>query len=130
MSINDPLANVLSHILNCDKLGKEYCLITPKSKIIMQILVMLREQGMIGDYEQIEERHGGVIKVKLIGRINKCGVIKPRYSFTKIELQKYEKRYLPGEDFGFLIVTTSKGLMTNKQAIEKKEGGKLLAYCY
>lgn len=130
MSVNDPLANVMSHILNCDRLGKEDCLVTPKSKMIIQVLGILKEQGMIKEFEVIEERHGGVIKVKLLGRVNKCGVIKPRYSFMKTEMQKYEKRYLPGEDFGFIIVTTSKGLMLHKEAVEQGLGGKLLAYCY
>jgi len=130
MSMNDPLSNVLSHILNCDKLGKENCLVSPKSNVIVKVLDLMKREGMIKDFKQVEERAGGVIQVDLQGRINKCGVVKPRFSFTKKNIQDFEKRYLLGQGFGFLIVTTPKGIMTHSEAIEGNLGGKLVAYCY
>ena len=45
-------------------------------------------------------------------------------------MEKYEKRYLPAKQFGILIISTPKGLMTHVQAMDKKTGGKLIAYCY
>ena len=70
------------------------------------------------------------MKINLIGSINKCGVVKPRFSVKKNDFEKYEKRYLPAQNFGILIVSTSQGIMTNYEAKEKNLGGKLLAYVY
>ena len=47
-----------------------------------------------------------------------------------ITREKFEQRYLPAKSFGMLIISTSKGMLTNIQAKEKKIGGKLIAYCY
>ena len=69
-------------------------------------------------------------EINLIGNINKCGVVKPRFSLTKKNYENFEKRYLPAKDFGFLIVSTPKGIMIHKEALEKGMGGKLLAYVY
>ena len=130
MSLNDPLSNVLSHILNCDKMGKTECLVRPSSKVIRAVLEVIKSKGYIGDYVVADEERGGVIKINLIGNINKCGVVKPRFSLTKKNYENFEKRYLPAKDFGFLIVSTPKGIMIHKEALEKGMGGKLLAYVY
>jgi small subunit ribosomal protein S8 len=130
MTLNDPLANTMSHILNCDKLGKDECIIRPASKIIKEVLNVIKSKGYIGEYEVIDEARGGVIKISLLGNINKCGVVKPRFSLTKNNYETFEQRYLPAKDFGILIVTTSKGIMVHSEALENGDGGKLLAYIY
>ena len=130
MTENDPLASVLSNITNAEAKGKKECLVHPSSKITKQILKTLKENGYIKEFEEISKERGGTIKIQLVGKINKCNVIKPRYSFTKKDYEKYEKRYLPAKNFGIIIVTTSKGIMRHDLAIEKGLGGKLLAYCY
>lgn len=130
MVMNDPLANVLSSIFNSEKIGKCECLVKPISKVILTTLEILKDNQYIGDFEIVTKARGGLIKVNLIGNINKCGVVKPRFSFTKNNYETFEKRYLPAKDFGFFIVTTSKGVMTHKEALSKGIGGKLLAYCY
>jgi len=130
MTLNDPLANVLSHINNSEKKGKSECIVCPASKMILNVLKILEKNNYIGKFEIIDKRRGGYIKINLIGQVNKCGVIKPRFSFTLKESEKYEKRYLPARTFGVIIVTTSKGLMLLSESIEKNLGGKLLAYCY
>jgi len=62
--------------------------------------------------------------------LNKCGAIKPRFSTTIDEFTKFEKRFLPAANFGFLVVSTSRGVVVHKEAIKNNLGGKLLAYCY
>ncbi|MAG78181.1 30S ribosomal protein S8, partial [archaeon] len=59
-----------------------------------------------------------------------CGVIKPRFSVKIDGYEKFEKRFLLSKDFGLIIVSTSKGIMTHIEAKEKKLGGKLLAFVY
>ncbi len=127
--LNDPLANALSNISNCDKLGKQECIIFPSSKIIKIVLKVIKDKKYIGDFKEDISKKSW-ITVNLSGRINKCGAIKPRFSISLKNFEKYEKRYLPAKNFGILIVSTSKGVMTHTEAIQKKLGGKLLAYCY
>ncbi len=57
-------------------------------------------------------------------------MVKPRHAVTVDEYQKYEMRYIPSRDFGILIVSTPKGIMSNKDAKEKHFGGRLIAYVY
>ena len=80
--------------------------------------------------EEDQENTHTVLKINLLGRINKCNVIKPRFSTKLNSFQKWEKRYLPAKDFGFIVVTTPLGVMTHLDAKNKNVGGKLLAYCY
>ena len=127
---NDPLAAALSKILNAEKVGKREVLIKPASKLIKKVLVLMNESFYVGLFEELEDEKGNVLKVNILGNVNKCGVIKPRFSTKHNTFEKWEKRYLPSKDFGILIVSTPQGVMTNQQAKDKKLGGKLLAYCY
>jgi len=127
---NDPLANVLSKILTYERLAKRECIIRENSKLIRNVLDLLNKEGYIGKYEVIDDGRSGILKVYLLGRINKCGVIKPRFNVKKTEFDKFEKTYLPAKDFGIIIVSTSQGLMTHQQAKKKSLGGRLIAYCY
>ncbi len=128
--LNDPLAAALSKIVNAEKRSKKEVLIKPVSKTIKRILAIMNEGGYIGTLEEVEDGKGNFIKVNLLGNINKCGVIKPRFSTKKNEFEKWEKRYLPAKDFGLIIVSTPKGILTHNEAKEKNTGGKLFAYCY
>ena len=130
MSLNDPLANVLSFIKNYERLGRTELLTGNNSKVIRTILGILQDEGYIGSFEEIDDGKGKVIKVNLLGKINKIGVIKPRFAVKKNDFEKFEKRFLPARGFGILIISTSQGIMTNVQAKEKGIGGKLLCYCY
>ena len=128
--LNDPLANMMSLMLNNEAIGRSECLIKPASKVIKNILNILKEKGYIHDFKEIEDSRGNYIKLTLIGGINKCGVIKPRYSVKNNEFEKFEKRYLPAKDVGILFISTSSGILTHYEAKLKKLGGRLLAYCY
>jgi small subunit ribosomal protein S8 len=66
----------------------------------------------------------------LDGAINNCGVIKPRYSVSVTDVERFEARFLPAQDFGLLILTTTAGVITQSRAKELGIGGKLLAYVY
>ena len=130
MSLNDPLANALSHILIEDKKGKKVITLSNNSKIIREVLTILKENKYLGDFKVIENNKSGILEVNLIGGINKTGVIKPRYSVKLEDYVKFEKRYLLASGFGFLIVSTNQGMMTQEQAINKGLGGRLIAYVY
>lgn len=129
MALNDPLADSLSKINNAVKaLNKTVTL--KKSKFLLSVLDTLKENGYIGSYEVVEDGKQGLINVNLVGTINKCGIIKPRFPVKLDELESFEKRFLPAKDFGVLLISTNKGLLTQKQAKETHVGGTLVAYCY
>ena len=128
--LNDPLANVMSLIMNNELIGKQDCLIKPVSKIIKELLKVMKENGYVGEFKETEDSRGNYITLALTGNINKCGVIKPRYSVKSNEFEAFETRYLPAKDIGILFVSTPRGIMTHYDAKSKKTGGRLLAYCY
>ncbi|OUJ18831.1 Ribosomal protein S8 [Methanonatronarchaeum thermophilum] len=126
----DPLSDALSTINNAEKAGKLKADITPASKLIGRVFDVMQENGYLGEFEYIDNDKGGEFKVKLIGNINKCGSIKPHFSTNKNEFEKWEKRYLPGKDFGILVISTPKGVMSHRKAQQEGIGGRLLAYVY
>jgi small subunit ribosomal protein S8 len=130
MSMNDSIASALSKIETYDKLGRNNVEVTPSSKLLIRILDLLNGVGYVGTYELIDNKRGGIINLNLINKVNRCGVIKPRFSCELNEYEKFEKRYLLAKNFGVLIVSTSQGLMTHYEAKDKKIGGKLIAFCY
>jgi|TARA_B100001964_G_scaffold244189_1_gene324665 small subunit ribosomal protein S8 len=126
----DPLGDAMSNLKNNENVGNSKVMIKPASKLTSKVLDVMHVQGYIGKYQTMEDGRGGKIEVKLIGKINKCGVIRPRLSVGKNNYENYEKRFLPARNFGILVVSTSLGVMTHDEAREKGVGGKLLAYVY
>ena len=128
--LNDPLANALSLMKNAEMKGKGVCNIQPSSKLIGGVLNLLKEKGYIKGYQFVEDGKTGVFEVTLKGSINNCGVIKPRYPIKRDDMDKWESRYLPAQDFGLLILTTTQGIVSQNEAKKNGIGGKLLAYVY
>ena len=127
---NDPLNDAMSTIKNAATVGKSECQIKPSSKLIGRVLKVMQENGYINQFEFVEDGKAGVFKVMMQGKINNCGVIKPRYSVKKVDLEQFEARYLPAQDFGVLIVSTTEGVISHVKAKELGVGGKLLAFVY
>ena len=130
MTLMDPLANALTNMRNNEMQGNNRCTIRPASKMIGHVLRTMQKEGYIGEFEYVDDGKAGQFMVELEGNINKCGAIKPRYSATLEDFEKFEKRYLPAKDIGIIILTTPQGTITHYKAKEKKTGGRLLAFCY
>lgn len=130
MTLNDPLANVLSHMLNAERQGKRELLTRNNSKLIRQVLDLMNEAGYVGGYEILKDNRGSSLKINLLGRLNNVGVIKPQYQIKHNNFEQYEKRFLPAKDFGIIIISTNQGLITHLVAKELAIGGKLIGYCY
>ncbi len=126
---HDTLADVMSAIKNAERIGKKECF-TPASNLVREVLKVIQEKKYIGTFEFIDDGKSGKFKVELKNKINDCGVIKPRYSIKTDEFEKFEKRFLPAKDIGFLILTSPKGVMTHQEAKKHKVGGKLLAFIF
>lgn len=127
--LQDPLADALTTIKNAERTGKGKCVVRA-NKVIGNILKVMKENGYIGSFETVENGKGGVFKVDLKGKIIDTKVIKPRFSVTVDEYEKWEKRYLPSRSIGLLIVSTPKGVMDHKKAKQHHFGGRLLSYIY
>ena len=130
MTLMDPLADAMTTIGNAENIGKPECTIEPASKMIGNALKIIQKEGYIGEFEFIDNGKSGLYRVKLVGRINKCGAIKPKYSVKTDDYEKFEKRFLPAQNMGILVVSTSQGVMTQREAFKRGLGGKLLAYIY
>lgn len=128
--LNDPLANALSAILNAERIGRKECEIRPTSKIIKKVLSVMKDNLYVGDVQEVKDSRGGLIKVNLLGNINDCAAIKPRFSVKKDLYEKFEKRFLPAKGMGVIIVSTPQGIMTQTDAKKKGLGCRLLSYCY
>jgi small subunit ribosomal protein S8 len=126
---HDLVSDVFSAIKNGDMYGKKEA-IAPASKLVKNILLILQSHGYIGDFEFIDDKKGGSFRIQLLGKVNVCNSVRPRHYVKMSEYEKYEKRFLPAIGFGFLIVSTTKGVMTHINAKEKKFGGILLGYVY
>lgn len=125
----DVLADTINKIKVYESNGMYECMV-PSTKLIRSVLDTMKANKYINNYEEVKEGKFKQIKIELAKRINDIGAIKPRYPVTIGEYQKYEQRFIPSNNFGMLIVSTSSGIMTNKEAKEKKLGGRLLAYVY
>jgi len=126
----DPLANALSMIKNYENARKREVVVKPASKLIAEVLRIAQKEGFIGEFEFIDDGKAGKFRIALLGKINKCGVIRPRHAVKRDSYEKWEKRYLPAAGFGALVVSTPKGVITHTQAEEQGVGGRLLAYIY
>ena len=127
---HDPLVDVMTGLKNAEQSGKHTFEAKPSSKLIGRVLNVMQSFGYIKQFEYIENGRGGSFNVTLLGAINQCGAIRPRFAVRKEGFEKFESRYLPAKDFGIIIVTTTRGVMTHQQAKEEGIGGKLLAYVF
>lgn len=121
----DITSDALNQIMNAKRAGKKELELRRYSKLLISVLALAKLKGYLEDYKI----SGKILSIK-IGKLNECKAVKPRFTITVPEIEKYEKRYLPARDFGMLILTTSKGLLTNRTAKEKNIGGSLIAYMY
>ncbi len=126
----DIIADALSSITNAERRGKKEVAVTPISKLLLNVIEIMKKEGYVEDYEIIKNNRGDAAIVRLRGMINKCGAIRPRFSVKFEDWEKWERRYLPAKDFGILIVSTPKGVMTHYEAKRKGLGGVLIAYVY
>jgi small subunit ribosomal protein S8 len=126
----DTIANGLTTIMNNELRRKKECLITPASKLLGNVLRVIQMNGYIGEFEFIDDGRSGKFRVQLLGRVNKCGAVRPRFPVKAKDIEKWEKVYLPSREIGVLAISTPRGVMSHKEAKQKMIGGSLLAFIY
>ena len=127
--MTDYLADALNTLKTHEMVGQQKCTVS-KNRLIGEVLKLLKEHGYIREFRNVGEGVNELYEVELDGRINDCGVIKPRFPVKRNEWAGTEERYIPGVGVGLLLVSTSQGIMTNVDAEDRKIGGRLLAYIY
>jgi small subunit ribosomal protein S8 len=134
MVVMDPLASALTAITSAEMRSKPEVVVYPASKLIAATLRVMQRYGYVGEFEYIDDGRWGKIKVQLLGRINRAGAIKPRYPVSYRDLLRtppHIRRYLPSRDIGVIIISTSsKGIISHREAIEARVGGVVIAYVY
>lgn len=93
-------------------------------------LSFLVTAGYIGEFEYVDDHRAGKIVVNLIGRLNKCGVISPRFDVKVGQVENWVNNLLPSRQFGYIMLTTSYGIMDHEEARAKHTGGKILGFFY
>ncbi|RYR76255.1 hypothetical protein Ahy_A01g000865 [Arachis hypogaea] len=124
------LNDALKSMYNAEKRGKRQVMIRPSSKVIIKFLLVMQKHGYIGEFEYVDDHRAGKIVVELNGRLNKCGVISPRFDVGVKEIESWTARLLPSRQFGYIVLTTSAGIMDHEEARRKNAGGKVLGFFY
>lgn len=126
----DPFNDAMVKINNAERVGKKEIEIKPASKMVASTLRSMQKKRYVGEFEYIDDGRAGLFRVNLLGNINDCGPIKPRFAVKKDDYERWERRFLPAADVGSLIVSTDKGVMNHERAQEEEIGGRLIAYVY
>ena len=132
MSMTDPIADMLTRIRNANMVHHETVSI-PASKLKIELAKLLKSEGFITDYEVKEEGKFKVIVITLKYDANKKPVISKLERVSKPGLRTYHKaKTLPKVlgGLGVAIVSTSKGLLTDRKARKENVGGEVLCYIY
>lgn len=123
----DIIADALNMLRNAKKARKETTKINRTSKLLIEILKIMKQNKAVKKYKiDIKNKF---VEITL-GDFMECKAIKPRFTVKKDQIEKYKRRYLPARDIGAIIISTSKGLMTHKEAFDEGIGGSLIAYFY
>merc|ERR1712048_1273328 len=124
------ISDALKDIVNAEKSGKRQVMLRPVSKVLIKFLRVMQKHGYINEFEIIDDARAGKIVVNLNGRLNKCGVISPRFDVKLKDIEKWSSYLLPSRQFGYIVMTTSAGIMDHEEARRKNTGGKILGYFY
>ena len=131
MNITDPIADMLTRIRNANAQRHE-TVDVPASKLKKSIAEILLEEGYIKSFEEIEDNSQGIIRITL-KYVNKQKVISGLKRISKPGLRVYAaKDELPKVlgGLGIALISTSKGIMTDKKARQEGIGGEVLAYVW
>ncbi len=122
----DIVADGLNQIMNAKRIQKNELTIKRYSKVLLNLFEMMRSRGHI-DFSVDEGAK--TVTVKVI-KLNECKAVKPRYFVAVGGIDKYLRRFLPSRHLGVLVISTNRGMLGHKEAIENNLGGSVIAYFY
>ena len=132
MSMTDPIADMLTRIRNANMVSHP-SVEMPSSKLKVQLAKLLKEEGFITDYNVKENGKFKVLEITLKYDAKNKPIITKLERISKLGLRNYSKaKNLPKVlgGMGIAIVSTSKGLLTDRKARKESIGGEVLCYVY
>jgi small subunit ribosomal protein S8 len=129
--VSDPIADMLTRIRNANKV-RHNSLTIPASKLKLEITRILKDEGFIRNYKYKEDNKQGQLIIYL-KYINKEKTINNLKRISKPGLKVYAKKdEIPGVlgGLGIVILSTSKGIMTGKEALQRHLGGEVICYIW
>ncbi|TBV83226.1 MAG: 30S ribosomal protein S8 [Desulfobulbaceae bacterium] len=128
MAMSDPLADMLTRIRNAGMVGHENVLV-PLSKIKKSLVELLEHEGYVGAYEIVENHNRAMLKINLRydehGERVIAGIQRKSKPGRRIYV-KHDQITKVMSGLGVAVISTSKGIMTDKQARRQQVGGELL----
>ena len=129
MKLTNTVADACNILKNAEMARKKEVIINPASNLIQRILRIFQQHAYIGEFERYDDGRVGKFKVALGGKINECKSLM-RLNYKIGDFERLERTLLPAPGLGLIILTTNQGIMTMKEAEEKKIGGMTLCYVY
>ena len=90
----------------------------------------MQKHGYINDCEVIDDHRSNKIIVELNGRLNKCGVISPRFDVSVGGIEQIASNLLPSRQFGYFVLSTNVGIMDHEEARSRHLGGKIVGFFF
>jgi len=122
----DVVADGLNQIMNAKRIQKSELSIKRYSKVLINLFEIMKANGHI-DFKVDDEAR--LVNVSIL-KLNECKAIKPRYFVDVGGIDKYLRRFLPSRNFGTLVISTNKGMLSHGDAVKENVGGSVVAYFY
>jgi small subunit ribosomal protein S8 len=116
-------------IKNAELARRIEVIVSPASKLLQRVLRIFQAHAYIGEFERYDDGRQGKFKIALLGKINECSALM-RLNYKINQFDTLERKLLPAPGLGIIIFTTNQGIMTMKEAEEKKISGMTLCYIY
>ena len=132
MVVTDPIADMLTRIRNANQMKYKEVLV-PTSKLKVQIANILKNEGYINGYKLVDSENGSMMNIELKYGAKQERVITGLKRISKPGLRVYAKKEeIPTvlNGLGIAIISTSKGLMVDREARKQNLGGEVLAYIW
>lgn len=124
------LNEALRKIVNAEKRGFTKVQLQPMSFLMVNYLKVMKTRGYIKDFEVFDPHRVGKITVELQGRIKDCVALSYRQDISARDIESFKSRILPTRQWGYVVITTTNGVLDHEEAQRQNVGGRVLGYFY
>lgn len=124
------LNEALRKIVNAEKRGFTKVQLQPMSFLMVNYLKVMKTRGYIKDFEVFDPHRVGKITVELQGRIKDCVALSYRQDISAKDIESFKSRILPTRQWGYVVITTTNGVLDHEEAQRQNVGGRVLGYFY